>query len=179
MHSHSGEMLEWLKRHAWKACIRQNRISGSNPATKKTAAFLQNAAFFAPSASSSLAKPEAWKSHDMLRISAVLSQPFLLVARAPRRALRECAALQGEHNPDEGAWRVLRLQARLQSRRCGKAMICSAYQPFCPSRSSWGSVAGLSASSSLAKPKARNEEEKWEFVVLFSTPQPFGFFRNN
>ena len=31
-------MLEWLKRHAWKACIRQNRISGSNPdlsATKK------------------------------------------------------------------------------------------------------------------------------------------------
>ena len=31
MHSHSGEMLEWLKRHAWKACIRQNRISGSNP----------------------------------------------------------------------------------------------------------------------------------------------------
>ena len=75
--------------------------------------------FFAPSASSSLAKPEAWKSHDMLRISAVLSQPFLLVARAPRRALRECAALQGEHNPDEGAWRVLRLQARLQSRRRG------------------------------------------------------------
>ena len=42
-------MLEWLKRHAWKACIRQNRISGSNPdlsATKKTAAFLRNAAFF-------------------------------------------------------------------------------------------------------------------------------------
>ena len=121
-------MLEWLKRHAWKACIRQNRISGSNPdlsATKKTAAFLQNAAFFAPSASSSLAKPEAWKSHDMLRISAVLSQPFLLVARAPRRAVGECAALPGEHNPDEGARRVLRLQARF-----------SAYQPFCPSRSS-------------------------------------------
>ena len=31
LHFHSGEMLEWLKRHAWKACIRQNRISGSNP----------------------------------------------------------------------------------------------------------------------------------------------------
>ena len=27
-----GEMLEWLKRHAWKACIRQKRIRGSNPA---------------------------------------------------------------------------------------------------------------------------------------------------
>ena len=27
----NGEMLEWLKRHAWKACIRQKRISGSNP----------------------------------------------------------------------------------------------------------------------------------------------------
>ena len=24
-------MLEWLKRHAWKACIRQKRITGSNP----------------------------------------------------------------------------------------------------------------------------------------------------
>ena len=24
-------MLEWLKRHAWKACIRQKRIPGSNP----------------------------------------------------------------------------------------------------------------------------------------------------
>ena len=92
--------------------------------------------FFAPPASSSLAKPEVRKSHDMLRISAVLSQPFLLVARAPRRAIRECAALQGEHNPDGGAWQVFRLQARLQSRRRGKAMICSAYQPFCPSRSS-------------------------------------------
>ena len=28
---HIGEMLEWLKRHAWKACIRQKRIRGSNP----------------------------------------------------------------------------------------------------------------------------------------------------
>ena len=27
-----GEMLEWLKRHAWKACIRLKRIAGSNPA---------------------------------------------------------------------------------------------------------------------------------------------------
>ena len=26
-----GEMLEWLKRHAWKACIRLKRIKGSNP----------------------------------------------------------------------------------------------------------------------------------------------------
>ena len=26
-----GEMLEWLKRHAWKACIRQECIRGSNP----------------------------------------------------------------------------------------------------------------------------------------------------
>ena len=24
-------MLEWLKRHAWKACMRQKRIGGSNP----------------------------------------------------------------------------------------------------------------------------------------------------
>ena len=26
-----GEVLEWLKRHAWKACIRQKCITGSNP----------------------------------------------------------------------------------------------------------------------------------------------------
>ena len=26
-----GEMLEWLKRHAWKACIRQKCIRGSIP----------------------------------------------------------------------------------------------------------------------------------------------------
>ena len=26
-----GEMLEWLKRHAWKACKRQKRFGGSNP----------------------------------------------------------------------------------------------------------------------------------------------------
>lgn len=28
---HFGEMLEWLKRHAWKACIPQKGIRGSNP----------------------------------------------------------------------------------------------------------------------------------------------------
>ena len=26
-----GEMSEWLKEHAWKACIRSSRIGGSNP----------------------------------------------------------------------------------------------------------------------------------------------------
>jgi hypothetical protein len=26
-----GEVAEWLKAHAWKVCIRQNRIGGSNP----------------------------------------------------------------------------------------------------------------------------------------------------
>ena len=26
-----GVMLEWLKRHAWKACSRQKRLGGSNP----------------------------------------------------------------------------------------------------------------------------------------------------
>ena len=29
--THFGEVLEWLKRHAWKACNRQNRFAGSNP----------------------------------------------------------------------------------------------------------------------------------------------------
>jgi len=26
-----GELLEWLKRHAWKVCIPQKGIEGSNP----------------------------------------------------------------------------------------------------------------------------------------------------
>ena len=30
-------MLEWLKRHAWKVCIRQKRIAGSNPALSANA----------------------------------------------------------------------------------------------------------------------------------------------
>ena len=32
-------MLEWLKRHAWKACIRQKRIPGSNPGLSAQNAF--------------------------------------------------------------------------------------------------------------------------------------------
>ena len=32
-----GKMLEWLKRHAWKACIRQKRIGGSNPPLSEVA----------------------------------------------------------------------------------------------------------------------------------------------
>ncbi len=28
---HKGVVLEWLKRHAWKACKRQKRFGGSNP----------------------------------------------------------------------------------------------------------------------------------------------------
>ena len=31
-----GEVLEWLKRHAWKACSRQNRLAGSNPVLSAT-----------------------------------------------------------------------------------------------------------------------------------------------
>jgi hypothetical protein len=27
----SGEVSEWSKEHAWKVCIRQKRIEGSNP----------------------------------------------------------------------------------------------------------------------------------------------------
>ena len=31
-----GEMLEWLKRHAWKACIPLKGIGGSNPPLSAT-----------------------------------------------------------------------------------------------------------------------------------------------
>ena len=39
-----GEVLEWLKRHAWKACSRQNRLAGSNPvlSAKKVLQILQD-----------------------------------------------------------------------------------------------------------------------------------------
>ena len=144
MHSHSGEMLEWLKRHAWKACIRQNRISGSNPEWLKRhawkACIRQNRISGSNpdlSATKKRLHSEGMRLFLHLRLQARLQsrrrgkamicsayQPFCpsrfsLLPGLPRRAVRECAALQGEHNPDEGARRVLRLQARLQSRRCG------------------------------------------------------------
>ena len=31
-----GEMLEWLKRHAWKACKLQKGFRGSNPRLSAT-----------------------------------------------------------------------------------------------------------------------------------------------
>ena len=31
MRAACGEVLEWLNRHAWKACRRLNRLEGSNP----------------------------------------------------------------------------------------------------------------------------------------------------
>ncbi len=34
-----GEVLEWLKRHAWKACSRQNWLAGSNPVLSANAMF--------------------------------------------------------------------------------------------------------------------------------------------
>ena len=42
-----GEMLEWLKRHAWKACIRQKRIASSNLAhSAKTVCYITARCFF-------------------------------------------------------------------------------------------------------------------------------------
>ena len=35
----SGQVAEWLKAHAWKACIRQKRIGGSNPPLSATSGF--------------------------------------------------------------------------------------------------------------------------------------------
>ena len=31
LYSETGKVLEWLKRHAWKACIPLKGIGGSNP----------------------------------------------------------------------------------------------------------------------------------------------------
>ena len=42
-----GVMLEWLKRHAWKACIRQKRIASSNLAhSAKTVCYTTARCFF-------------------------------------------------------------------------------------------------------------------------------------
>ena len=44
-----GVMLEWLKRHAWKACIRQKRIASSNLAhSAKTVCYITARCFFIP-----------------------------------------------------------------------------------------------------------------------------------
>ena len=122
MHSHSGEMLEWLKRHAWKACIRQNRISGSNPDLSATKKRLHSEGMRLFLRLRLQARLQSRRRGKAMICSAY--QPFCpsrssLLQGPPRRAVRECAALQGEHNPDERARLVLRLQARLQSRRCG------------------------------------------------------------
>ena len=42
-------MLEWLKRHAWKACKRQKRFGGSNPPLSATNAENQQIAKQTPS----------------------------------------------------------------------------------------------------------------------------------
>ena len=45
----AGKMLEWLKRHAWKACKRLKRFTGSNPvlsANKKPQLMIINCGFF-------------------------------------------------------------------------------------------------------------------------------------
>ena len=44
-----GEMLEWLKRHAWKACIPLKGIGGSNPPLSATNAENQQIAKQTPS----------------------------------------------------------------------------------------------------------------------------------
>ncbi len=49
-----GVMLEWLKRHAWKACIRQKRIASSNLAhSAKTVCCITARCFFIPGFSKS------------------------------------------------------------------------------------------------------------------------------
>ena len=37
-----GKVLEWLKRHAWKACIHQKCIRGSNPLLSAKRKFVIN-----------------------------------------------------------------------------------------------------------------------------------------
>ena len=41
-----GKVLEWLKRHAWKACNRRNRFVGSNPILSAENRNPQKAGFF-------------------------------------------------------------------------------------------------------------------------------------
>ena len=42
---HKGEMLEWLKRHAWKACKLQKGFRGSNPRLSATKDYKKNLFF--------------------------------------------------------------------------------------------------------------------------------------
>ena len=35
----NGEMSEWLKEHAWKACVRGNSAEGSNPSLSANSGF--------------------------------------------------------------------------------------------------------------------------------------------
>ena len=46
--NNKGEVLEWLKRHAWKACIRLKRIGGSNPPLSANKGVNQWVTWFTP-----------------------------------------------------------------------------------------------------------------------------------
>gem|GEM_PF-1104807 len=63
-------MLEWLKRHAWKACIRQKRIASSNLAhSAKTVCYITARCFFIPGFSKSpLAQTEKTGNNMLLPV---------------------------------------------------------------------------------------------------------------
>ena len=76
-------MLEWLKRHAWKACIPQKGISGSNPdlSAEKTAAWCDSTGLFCCMANGVLALRET--CNKTARTAAGRGLPSLFCASSP------------------------------------------------------------------------------------------------
>ena len=81
--TYTGEMLEWLKRHAWKACIRQNRISGSNP---------------------DLSAPIGRSLLRPVLVSCLLKVYFHKGSRIQNHNVRRTSAYWSKGHPGEGRW---------------------------------------------------------------------------
>ena len=95
-----GEVLEWLKRHAWKACNRQNWFAGSNPvlsAMKKYIMFLLllSLAVSQPVNAQDLSKP------DSVELSDSLAQDSIVTTMVDDEAL---AAAEGDDEAEAGGF---------------------------------------------------------------------------
>ena len=83
-------MLEWLKRHDWKSCDRQNRFMGSNPILsaqcKAQRTLHESAAFLRLCLPTSQARLRKEVGADAK--GAFQARPFVLCSRRPREKAR-------------------------------------------------------------------------------------------
>ena len=75
-----GEVLEWLKRHAWKACNRQKRFGGSNPPLSAEYVVIMKRLIILFSLIGLLTIPQTMNAQDKLKQDTLPVADSLLVA---------------------------------------------------------------------------------------------------